>query len=146
MYPGTWWTSVPSFMQIVKFNLANAVELSETADFVCKRATSVAHLTNLFSQISQNVPLYVFLYHGAKKSIMTKNSNQRRRGPKACLMGALRLRPGWTTMRPSGHAFMTVALTLRSRPSMVVVLCSFFREFDDGSLSFQRVFHTQRCF
>ena len=39
--------------------------------------------------------------------------------------GALRLRPGWTAMRPSGHAFMTVALTLRSRFSMVVILCSF---------------------
>ena len=38
--------------------------------------------------------------------------------------GALRLRPGWTAMRPSDHAFMTVALTLRSRLSMVVVLCS----------------------
>ena len=39
--------------------------------------------------------------------------------------GALRLRPGWTAMRPSDHAFMTVALTLRSRLSMVVVSCSF---------------------
>ena len=75
----------------VKFNLPSVIELSETSRFcvqlcietLCKRATSVAHLTNLsfefFTKFSQKMPLYFFyrlLYHGAKKSKMTKNSNQ----------------------------------------------------------------------
>ena len=47
---------------------------------LCKRATSVAHLTNFFFQFfckifteDASLPL---LYHGAKMSKMTKNSNQ----------------------------------------------------------------------
>ena len=73
----------------VKFNLARAIELSETAVFVynfvtvetlCKRATSVAHLTNFsfefFYEIFTEDASLLLLYHGAKKSKMTKNSNQ----------------------------------------------------------------------
>ena len=73
----------------VKLNLPSAIELSETAVFVynfvkkkhCKWATSVAYLTNfsfeLFYEIfTERMPLYFFLYHGAKKSKTTKNSNQ----------------------------------------------------------------------
>ena len=47
---------------------------------LCKRATSVAHLTNFFFEFFYKIftedasrPL---LYHGGKKSKMTKNSNQ----------------------------------------------------------------------
>ena len=70
----------------VKFNLPSAIELSETADFVynfetlCKRATSVAHLTNFsfeffYKMFTKDASL-LFLYHGAKKSKMIRNSNQ----------------------------------------------------------------------
>ena len=45
-----------------------------------KRATSVAPLTNfsfdLFYANSHKMPIYFFLYHGAKTSKMTKNWNQ----------------------------------------------------------------------
>ena len=62
----------------VKFNLARTIELSETADFVqlcietlCRRATSVAHLTNfsfeLFYEIFTEDASLLCLYHGAKK-------------------------------------------------------------------------------
>ena len=45
-----------------------------------KRATSVAHLANFsfeffYAILTQDAPL-LFIYHGAKKSKMTKNSNQ----------------------------------------------------------------------
>ena len=72
----------------VKCNLARAIELSETAVFVyklcietlCKRATSVAHLTNFsfefFYEIFTEDASLPILYHGAKKSKMTKNPNQ----------------------------------------------------------------------
>ena len=47
---------------------------------LCKRATSVAHLTNFsfefFYEIFTEDASLPFLYHGAKKSKMTKNSNQ----------------------------------------------------------------------
>ena len=71
-----------------KLNLARAIELSETAVFcvllcietLCKRATSVSHLTNfsfefVYEIFTEDASLIV-LYHGAKKSKMTKNSNQ----------------------------------------------------------------------
>ena len=64
----------------VKFNLPSAIELSETDDFVynfietlCKRATSVAHLTNFsfvlnyFMKFSQKMPLYL-IYTMVQKS------------------------------------------------------------------------------
>ena len=72
----------------VKFNLARAIELSETGRFcvqlcietLCKRPTSVAHLTNFsfefFHEIFTEDACLLLLYHGAKKSKMTKNSNQ----------------------------------------------------------------------
>ena len=72
----------------VKFNLPCAIELSETAVFcvqlcietLCKWATSVAHLTNFsfefFYEIFTADAYLSLLYHGAKKSKMTKNSNQ----------------------------------------------------------------------
>ena len=64
----------------VKFNLPSMIELSETAIFVynfvgietlCKRATSVAHLTKFsfeffYETFTEDAPLF-FLYHGAKK-------------------------------------------------------------------------------
>ena len=72
----------------VKFNHPSAIELSETADFcvqlcietLCKRATSVAQLTNFFFEFfnenfAENASL-LRLYHSAKKSKMTKKSNQ----------------------------------------------------------------------
>ena len=47
---------------------------------LCKQATSVAHLTNFsfefFNEISTEDASLRLLYHGAKKSKMTKNSNQ----------------------------------------------------------------------
>ena len=47
---------------------------------LCKRTTSVAHLTNFsfafFNEIFTEDASLLFLYHGAKKSKMTKNSNQ----------------------------------------------------------------------
>ena len=74
----------------VKYNLVRAIELVGDGRFCvqlcietsCKRATSVAHLTNfsfeffydIFTEdASESLRL---LYHGAKKSKMTKNSNQ----------------------------------------------------------------------
>ena len=46
----------------------------------CKRATSVAHLTNFsfefFYEIFTQDASLLLLHHGAKKSKMTKNSNQ----------------------------------------------------------------------
>ena len=72
----------------VKFNLPSAIELSETAIFcvqlcietLCKRATSVAHLTNfsfaIFYEIFTEDASQSLLYHSAKKSKMTKNSSQ----------------------------------------------------------------------
>ena len=72
----------------VKLSLTSAIELSETAVFcvqlcietLCKWATSVAHLTNLsfefFYEIFTEDASPLPLYHGAKKSKMTKNSNQ----------------------------------------------------------------------
>ena len=62
----------------VNFNLARAIELSETADFVYnfietlyKRATLMAHLTNFslkfFMQLSHTLPLY-FFYTMVQKS------------------------------------------------------------------------------
>ena len=62
----------------VNFNLARANELSETADFVynfketlSKRATSVAHLTNVsfefFYEIFTEDASLLLLYHSAKK-------------------------------------------------------------------------------
>ena len=71
----------------VKFNLPSAIELSETAvlcttlyENLCKRATSVAHLTNFsfefFYEMFMEDASLLLLYHGAKKSKMTKNSNQ----------------------------------------------------------------------
>ena len=51
------------------------------AETLCKRPTSVAHLTNFsfefFYEIFTEDASLPFLYHGAKKSKMTKNSNQR---------------------------------------------------------------------
>ena len=53
----------------VKFNLPSAIELSETA--LCKRAFSVAHLTNFsfdfFYEIFTEDASLLFLYYGAKK-------------------------------------------------------------------------------
>ena len=53
---------------------------------LCKRATSVAHLTNFsfefFCKIFTEDASRPLLYHGAKKSKMTKNSNQ---GGGSCL-------------------------------------------------------------
>ena len=47
---------------------------------LCKRPTSVAHLTNFsfefFHEIFTEDASLLSLYHGAKKSKMTKNSNQ----------------------------------------------------------------------
>ena len=47
---------------------------------LCKRATSVAYLTNFsfefFYEIFTEDASLLFLYHGAKKSKMTKNANQ----------------------------------------------------------------------
>ena len=71
----------------VKFNLARAIELSETTVFVynfietlSKRAPSVAHLTNFsfefFYEIFTEDASQLLLYHCAKKSKMTKNPNQ----------------------------------------------------------------------
>ena len=68
----------------VKFNLASAIELSETAVLcttLCKRATSVAHLTNFsfeffFYEIFTEDASLSLRYRSAKKSKMTKNSNQ----------------------------------------------------------------------
>ena len=61
----------------VKLNLARAIEISETADFVYnletlyKQATSVPHLTNFsfefFMPFSHKIPLY-FFYTMAQKS------------------------------------------------------------------------------
>ena len=63
----------------VKLNLARAIELSETGRFcvqlcietLCKRATSVAHLTNFsfdfFNEIFTEDASLRLLYHGAKK-------------------------------------------------------------------------------
>ena len=52
---------------------------------LCKRATSVAHLTNFsfefFHETFTEDASLLFLYHGAKKSKMTKNSNQGGGGP-----------------------------------------------------------------
>ena len=71
----------------VKFNLARAIELSETAvcvqlcvETLSKRATSVAQLTNFsfeffYESFTEDASLSL-LCHGAKKSKMTKNSNQ----------------------------------------------------------------------
>ena len=71
----------------VKFNLARAIELSETAvcvqfcvETLSKRATSVAQLTNFsfeffYESFTGDASLSL-LRHGAKKSKMTKNSNQ----------------------------------------------------------------------
>ena len=70
----------------VKFNLPSAIELSEPIcvelciETLCKRATSVAHLTNFsfeffYEMFTEDVSL-LLLYHGGKKSTMTKNSNQ----------------------------------------------------------------------
>ena len=51
---------------------------------LCKQATSVAHLTDfsfeLFHETFTEGASLLFLYHGAKKSKITKNSNQRRGG------------------------------------------------------------------
>ena len=72
----------------VKFNLARAIELSRDGrlcvqlciETLCKRATSVAHLTNFsfefFHEIFTEDASLLFLFHGAKKSKMSKNSNQ----------------------------------------------------------------------
>ena len=53
---------------------------------LCKRATSVAHLTNfsfeVFYEIFTEDVSLLLLYQGAKKSKMTKNSNQ---GGGSCL-------------------------------------------------------------
>ena len=58
---------------------------------LCKRATSVAHLTNFsfefFYKIFTEDASLSLLYHGAKKSKMTKNSNQG--GPALMLAGGL---------------------------------------------------------
>ena len=75
----------------VKFNLARAIELSRFCvqlciETLCKRATSVAHLTNfsfdLFYEILTEDASLPILYHGTKKSKMTKNPNQ---GGGSCL-------------------------------------------------------------
>ena len=69
----------------VELNLPSAIELSETADFVYNfvqkpKATLVAHLTNFsfefFYEIFPEDASPLLLYHGAKKSKITKNSNQ----------------------------------------------------------------------
>ena len=78
----------PSDIKKVKFNLASAIELSEMANFVynfvyktlCKRPTLVPHLTNFsfeffYKNFTEDASL-LCLYHGAKKSKMTKNSYQ----------------------------------------------------------------------
>ena len=69
------------------FNLTTVIELSETAvcaqlcvETLWKRATLVAPLTNfsfefLYEIFTEGSSL-LFLYHGAEKSKMTKNSNQ----------------------------------------------------------------------
>ena len=85
---------MPSFIKIVqaikklKFNLPErdwtfgdgwfCVQLC--IETLCKRATSVVHLTNFsfefFYEIFTDDASPLLLYHGAKKSKMTKNSNQ----------------------------------------------------------------------
>ena len=71
----------------VKLNLPSAVELSETADFVynfvlnLKQAGSFGGTFDqlflwIFYDIFTEDASLLFLYHGAKKSKMTKNSNQ----------------------------------------------------------------------
>ena len=64
----------------LKFNLPSAIELSETAVFVynfcietsCKRAISVAHLTNFSFEFLHEIftedASLLLLYHGAKES------------------------------------------------------------------------------
>ena len=71
----------------VKLNLPSAIELSETA-VVCttlyrnpmQASNFGTHLTNFsfefFYQIFTEDASLLFLYHGAKKSKLTKNSNQ----------------------------------------------------------------------
>ena len=72
----------------VKFNFVRAIEAFGDGRFcvqlcietLCKRATSVAHLTNfsfefVYDIFTEDASL-LLLYHGAKKSKMTKNSNQ----------------------------------------------------------------------
>ena len=68
----------------VKFNLAESDWACADGRFcvqlcietLCKRATSVAHLTNFsfefFMKFSQKMRPLLFLYHGAKRSKMTK--------------------------------------------------------------------------
>ena len=72
----------------VKFNLARAIELSETAvfvyNFVLKPYASEqlrwhiwpTFLLNFLMKFSQKMPLYFFYIMVQKKSKMTKNSNQ----------------------------------------------------------------------
>ena len=61
-------------------NLPSAIELSETADFVCNFVTSVAYLTNFSFEFCHEVftedASLLLPDNGAKKSKMGKNSNQ----------------------------------------------------------------------
>ena len=85
---------MPSFIKIVqtikKLNSISRARLNFRRrpfcvqlciETLCKRATSVAHLTNFsfefFNEIFTEDASLFFLYHGAKKLKMTKNSNQR---------------------------------------------------------------------
>ena len=70
-----------------KFNLARAIELSDTADCVYNLYRNPIQVSNFegtfgqlflwifFATFTEDASL-LFLYHGAKKSKMTKNSNQ----------------------------------------------------------------------
>ena len=74
--------------KIVKFNLASAIEDSETADLITTLDRYLlqagnfggTHLTNFslefFNEIFTHDAFLILLYHGAKESKMTKNSNQ----------------------------------------------------------------------
>ena len=65
---------------LVKYILAKKKKKKLCIETLCKWATSVAHLTNFsfefFYEIYTEDASLRFLYHSAKKSKMTKNSNQ----------------------------------------------------------------------
>ena len=75
---------------IKKFSLSSAIELSEifvynfVLETLCKRATSVAHLTNFsfefFYEIFTEDASLLLQYHGVKQSRMKKNSNKKEQG------------------------------------------------------------------
>ena len=108
-----------------KFNLPSVIELSETAvqlcvETLCKRATSVAHLTNFsfeffYEMFTEDASL-LLLYHGAKKSKMTKNSNQG--GPALILQFIVRVLSLWASGANGMRDYPTLVLREQTRHAM----------------------------